>query len=900
MLNPDVQVKRTYYCNDTVVVESSVVSIGELLGGNSAYTVPELQRGYVWEGKHSKRLIRSINESISRDSELFLGPMIVYDDGGKRKEILDGQQRITTIGIICRMLKDLKLEHIKDVGKYNHDELKELLEKRQIKPPLKKSERYKELKNSLKEDYKLLKNVLEGPDGDHKLKHNTTPDDRNFAKIISSHTDMYGKVTAKIKGNKKFELASDASKQAMDEKNRWAGPKKTNVAGDRWQILNDLKGEVKTKKGAIKEAETPTEVKEAEEALGEAEKALGEEKKKQDAAIEGRKKAVVAEKEAKDEYEAAKGEAEIEWKERNGVKTSIEDSYRVLSNWIRRECSDLEKLQKFLNFLIHRVKVAQIELKEKDADQRHYVFKSLNSFGKELSASEKMKNDFLCMGSEVNREEQASERWKEITEALKSIPWDRKGDVVSDFLWRYCQAQGITSPASDSGEEESNTQDSTLKFRNTYAVFDCEGGLFDTECKEEKGGNEEPVVDTNKLFNFMEKLATWANGYAIVEDPTKLLALRVRGEWVDEVCDIRANVPNTSRPYLLASVMKAFPGAKKKRGGPPLFHGLVKCMSTLIVRLKCSGSITVTKLETPMQEMTTTITESNKAEVVDEVKKKTIRIISDKLKIGGVNKKRWKERADDQFKKSLKEYNSIKNQEVKFILRGCEGLANWGHTRKKRSEFHDTKFYTAEHIIPNAAGVARAFSRGEGDWFREHEEFGSFEDPSAEEKRRLPSELFSDSRLRLGNFILLEQSLNNKVNVRTWAGKKVKEEIPGIDDMKNSELKKELKGRGMTTSGNKEEMVERLQRPRRIKMDYKIPARKEIDVYNRSDWGKFHCYSHMEWQHDSVEVRGSHLGSVKDFCKANLEKEYWGYEDVINRTEVLVKKAVRNQKWKLW
>ncbi|MBT4157025.1 MAG: DUF262 domain-containing protein [Euryarchaeota archaeon] len=885
-------------------MESRVVSIGELLGDGNAYTVPELQRGYVWEGKHSMRLVRSINESISRDMELFLGPMIVYDGNGARKEILDGQQRITTIGIICRMLKDLDLEHINDEGDYRANQLKEFLKERPEtgKIPRTKSEKYTALKKSLKDDYKLLKNVLEGPGGDHKLKHNTAPDDRNFAKIITSHTDMYGKVTAKIEAKKKFELASTAATQAMDEKNQWAGPRKNKPeAGDRWRILEDLKAEVKAKKKANKEAETPTEVEEAEKSLEEANKRLEEERNKQDAAIEARKKALVAEKEAKVEYEAAKGEAEPEWKERNGVKTSIEDSYRVLSNWIRRECSDLEKLQKFLNFLIHRVKVAEIELKKKDADQRHYVFKSLNSFGKELSASEKMKNDFLCMGSEVDREKRASDLWKEITEALKSIPWDRKGDVVSDFLWRYCQAQGITSPESDSGEEESNARDSTLKSRNTYAVFDCEGGLFDTKCKEEKEGSEEPVVDTDKLVSFMEELATWANGYAMVEDPTKLLSLGVSGEWVNEVCDIRANVPNTSRPYLLASVMKAFPKVEKNGGSPKIFHNLVKCMSTLIVRLKCSGEFAATKLETQMQEMTTMVTKSSRKEAFDNVRKQTREFFSDKLEINpDLSNQKWQRKADELFAKQLGEYNKMTNQEVKFILRGCERLGDWSSRRKKRSEFHDTKFYTTEHIIPISAGVARAFSRGEGDWYREHEEFGSFEDPSEEDDRLQPSELFTDSRLRLGNFILLEQSLNNKVSYRTWAGRKVKEEIPGIDDMKNDDLRKELKKRGMAISGNKQELVKRLQQPRLIKRGIKQGIREEIDVYDRPDWGKFHCYSHMEWQHDSETLRGSHLLSVKKFCEDNLERDYWGFREVRNRTDSLVKEAVKNKKWKLW
>ncbi len=81
-------------------------SIEELLG--MKYVIPEYQRGYRWQPPQVKDLLNDINEfNPTKDNEFYcLQPLVVKkSEDGKSYDVIDGQQRLTTIKIILNYLK---------------------------------------------------------------------------------------------------------------------------------------------------------------------------------------------------------------------------------------------------------------------------------------------------------------------------------------------------------------------------------------------------------------------------------------------------------------------------------------------------------------------------------------------------------------------------------------------------------------------------------------------------------------------------------------------------------------------------------------------------------------------------------------------------------------------------
>lgn len=62
------------------------------------YTVPSYQRHYVWDSDNVDDLLSDFERNYQehKDDEYFLGSYI-YQDKGSEYDLLDGQQRITTL-----------------------------------------------------------------------------------------------------------------------------------------------------------------------------------------------------------------------------------------------------------------------------------------------------------------------------------------------------------------------------------------------------------------------------------------------------------------------------------------------------------------------------------------------------------------------------------------------------------------------------------------------------------------------------------------------------------------------------------------------------------------------------------------------------------------------------------
>ena len=92
-------------------MENGQKMLSELFGGRRIFNIPKYQRAYAWEEKKQlKDFLEDLNnQRIGRD--YFLGTILFQEKSGKEGgfeliDIVDGQQRITTIIIFMKVLID--------------------------------------------------------------------------------------------------------------------------------------------------------------------------------------------------------------------------------------------------------------------------------------------------------------------------------------------------------------------------------------------------------------------------------------------------------------------------------------------------------------------------------------------------------------------------------------------------------------------------------------------------------------------------------------------------------------------------------------------------------------------------------------------------------------------------
>lgn len=91
-------------------IESSNLSIADLF--RDFYSVPDFQREYVWDKTNVEKLLDDIyyelyeNDQPLEDSEYFLGSIVVVRDKDGTFQLIDGQQRMTTIYLVFCVLRN--------------------------------------------------------------------------------------------------------------------------------------------------------------------------------------------------------------------------------------------------------------------------------------------------------------------------------------------------------------------------------------------------------------------------------------------------------------------------------------------------------------------------------------------------------------------------------------------------------------------------------------------------------------------------------------------------------------------------------------------------------------------------------------------------------------------------
>lgn len=183
-------------------------NILEYLSKNK-FLIPIYQRPYTWEEEECEQLWNDViefteKENRADDDEYFLGTIVMYDDGGQ-KNIIDGQQRTTTLSLLIRALYEKARQQKKNIGKIS-DDLESCLWMQDRKTrEVKYSELRLKSKVAVDSDIKLLELILSNKyeiqknenDIRNKIKNSKSNYEKNFLYFILK-SDEYAKDQPKM------------------------------------------------------------------------------------------------------------------------------------------------------------------------------------------------------------------------------------------------------------------------------------------------------------------------------------------------------------------------------------------------------------------------------------------------------------------------------------------------------------------------------------------------------------------------------------------------------------------------------------------------------------------------------------------------------------------------------
>lgn len=83
--------------------------LGEVFSSDFDFSIPNYQRPYRWGVEQAEQLLDDLEESLehSGDDEYFLGSLVLIEHGQREFDVVDGQQRLTTLTILFAVLRDL-------------------------------------------------------------------------------------------------------------------------------------------------------------------------------------------------------------------------------------------------------------------------------------------------------------------------------------------------------------------------------------------------------------------------------------------------------------------------------------------------------------------------------------------------------------------------------------------------------------------------------------------------------------------------------------------------------------------------------------------------------------------------------------------------------------------------
>ncbi|MBB1486999.1 GmrSD restriction endonuclease domain-containing protein [Oceanospirillum sediminis] len=87
-------------------------SIQQLLSDDNTYIVPMYQRNYAWGESEINQLVQDVVDyQKKKHTRYYIGTLVVYKRSDSSFEVIDGQQRFTTLSLLATYLKNLDLSN---------------------------------------------------------------------------------------------------------------------------------------------------------------------------------------------------------------------------------------------------------------------------------------------------------------------------------------------------------------------------------------------------------------------------------------------------------------------------------------------------------------------------------------------------------------------------------------------------------------------------------------------------------------------------------------------------------------------------------------------------------------------------------------------------------------------
>ena len=92
--------------NDETIVQPQEFTVEQIFNNNE-YVIPIYQRNYAWSRFEIEQLLDDINDiDIQETKKYYLGSLIVNERGINCFEVIDGQQRLTTLFLLLCFLNN--------------------------------------------------------------------------------------------------------------------------------------------------------------------------------------------------------------------------------------------------------------------------------------------------------------------------------------------------------------------------------------------------------------------------------------------------------------------------------------------------------------------------------------------------------------------------------------------------------------------------------------------------------------------------------------------------------------------------------------------------------------------------------------------------------------------------
>ncbi len=82
------------------LLDTSTVCLSDVIGNSKIYTVPMYQRDFSWKSEQWEDLWNDILEIVQTENVHYMGSIVLQDMGNKQFNIIDGQQRFSTLTLI--------------------------------------------------------------------------------------------------------------------------------------------------------------------------------------------------------------------------------------------------------------------------------------------------------------------------------------------------------------------------------------------------------------------------------------------------------------------------------------------------------------------------------------------------------------------------------------------------------------------------------------------------------------------------------------------------------------------------------------------------------------------------------------------------------------------------------